>query len=298
MAFAGVDFSDSDDQSEPVPLNWAKTFWRSNWKLYSCAVRPSDEGTETPDVEEARRGTMQQARTSWRERLDQLAEEFLTVARAANPDLYAPDKHEALTGIAYRVLRDLLVLIGYPALWAMEHGASYIRNLVEARIVFKWLVLKNDPELYSRFKSYGRGRLKLLELHLEEYRDGLGDPPSDLDAQIEYLQALVNQDIWKEFQEISIEGNFAGVDTRKMAEQVGILTEYRLIFAPASANVHGEWAALDQYALTVCKDPLHRNHRIPRDDARILLGPELVETALNHVSALVDDYVDNWSHVN
>jgi hypothetical protein len=152
----GVDFSDSDHQSESVPLNWAKTFWRSNWKLYSCTVRPSDEGTGTPDTEEARRDAMQQARTSWRERLGQLADEFLTVARAANPDLYAPDKHEVLTGIAYRALRDLLVLIGYPALWTMEHGASCIRNLVEARIVFKWLVPKNDSELYARFKSYGR----------------------------------------------------------------------------------------------------------------------------------------------
>jgi hypothetical protein len=146
------------------------------------------------------------------------------------------------------MLRALFVLINDPGIWTMEHGASYIRALVEARITLKWLVQQDDAALYERFKSYGRGRLKLLKLHLEEYRDGLSGPSPDLDSHIEYLEALVNQDLWEEFQDISVEGNFAGVDTRRMAEQVGMVTEYRLVFAPASANVHGEWAALDQYA--------------------------------------------------
>jgi hypothetical protein len=236
---------------------------------------------------------MGQARAAWTARLDEISNELRTVARQADPDLYSPDRHEVLTGIACRVLRDLYVLINYPALWTMEHGASYMRSLVEARIVLKWLITKNDPTLYARFKSYGRGRLKLFKLHLEEYRDGLDYPLPELDAHIERLEALVNQDIWEEFQEIRLDGTFADVNTRKMAEQAGMLTEYRLFFAPASSNVHGEWIAVDQYALAVCKNPLHRNHRIPREELSILLNPELVESALGHASALVNDYVSS-----
>jgi hypothetical protein len=173
----------------------------------------------------------------------------------------------------------------------MEHGSSITRALLEARIVLKWLFQRDDPELFSKFKNYGRGRIKLLKLHLEEYRDSLKDPSPDLDKHIEYLDALVNQDIWEEFQDISIEGNFAGIDTRKMAEQVGLLSEYRLLFAPASASVHGEWAALDQYVLTACENPLHRHHRIPRADLHVRLGPELVDSAIAIASQLVDDYM-------
>jgi hypothetical protein len=144
--------------------------------------------------------------------------------------------------------------------------------------------------MYARFKVYGRGRLKLLKLHLEEYRETLSEPSDELNAHIDYVGALVNQDLWEEYQEISIEGNFAGVDTRKMAEQVGMLTEYRLLFAPASAAVHGEWATIDQDVLVPCPNPLHRRHRIPREDVHVLLGPDLVSTALDHVEVLVDDY--------
>lgn len=194
------------------------------------------------------------------------------------------------------MLRSLSVLIGYPALWTMEHGSSITRALLESRIVLKWLIQRNNPELYTRFKDYGRGRINLLKLHLEEYRNSLEDPSPDLDRNIEYLNALVNQDIWEEFQDISIEGSFAGIDTRKMAEQVGLLSEYRLLFAPASASVHGEWGALDQSVLTVCENPLHRHHRIPRADLHIRLGPELVDSALSIAHQLIGDYIHAFTH--
>lgn len=298
MSFASLDFQGDGDESqkEQPSVKWAQVFWRTNWKLYRCElpVEDTDADASSGDHREA----IDEAQREWQTELDELSAKFLAVARGVEPDLYAPDKHEVLTGMVYRALRDLSVMINYPALWTGEHGSSYIRGLVESRIVLKWLAQKNDAALYARFKSYGRGRLKLFKLHMEEYRDGLADPPSDIDSYIEHLDALVNQDIWEEFQEISIEGNFAGVDTRRMADQVGMLTEYRLVFAPASASVHGEWTALDKYALAVCKNPLHRMHRIARPKAPIMLGPELVESALLYGSNLVDDYVSAWPPVD
>jgi hypothetical protein len=76
-----------------------------------------------------------------------------------------------------------------------------------------------------------------------------------------------------------------------MAEATDLLTEYRLLFAPMSANVHGEWTALDQYVLAPCLNPLHRGHRIPNTDTTLFLGPELVETALEILGELVNEYV-------
>ena len=67
----------------------------------------------------------------------------------------------------------------------MEHGSPVIRALVEGRVVLKWLALKDDAELYARFRNYGRGRLKLLKLHLEDYRDSLDKVPDGLNEHIE-----------------------------------------------------------------------------------------------------------------
>jgi Family of unknown function (DUF5677) len=140
-------------------------------------------------------------------------------------------------------------MVRYPGFWTMEHGASIIRSLVEGRIIHKWLISKADESYFSKFKDYGRGHLKLQVLHMREYRDSIEAATPELDEQIAYMEALLNRDRWEEFQDISIEGNFASTDVRKMAEATDLLTEYRLLFAPMSANVHGEWTALDQYVL-------------------------------------------------
>lgn len=285
MGFSAIDHKE-DESGDPAPIQWAKQFWRQNWQLYPCVLGSEDSPDETGDNPEGVRA----ARKRWQQEVDALVERFLSASTAVDPDLYSPDRHEVLSGLVYRQLRAVRVMVEFPALWTMEHGSAAIRGVLEARIVVKWLMKQNDPDLYTRFKDYGRGRLKLLKLHLEEYRDTLENPPSDLEDQIEYMDALVNRDLMEEFQDISVEGSFAGIDTRRMAEQVGLITDYRLVFQPASANVHGEWAALDQYILTTCRNPLHRWHRIPNPDPMLRLGPDVVELALDMVEALVADF--------
>lgn len=287
-------FGDSEDQEGDRPsLAWAKRFWRENWNLYDCTreERPSTDASD-PDHHQS----IRDARDEWMEALDELNGRFLAVANGTNPDLYAPDRFEVLTGLTYRMVRAAIVLIQFPAMWTMEHGSSTLRALIETRIVLKWLVLRDDEELFLKFKAYGRGRLKLLKLHLEEYRDAMKDPPQELDDHIAYLDALVNRDLMEEFQDISLQGNFAAIDTRRMAEEVGMQTEYRFTFAPASASVHGEWAALDQYVLTVCRNPLHGWHRIPEDSEAVRLGPDLVELTLRALELLISDYEAAVTH--
>ncbi|KQV73868.1 hypothetical protein ASC61_01945 [Aeromicrobium sp. Root344] len=288
-AMTMLNLSSEPGEAEAPGLLWAKSFWRQNWKLYECEAEPIEDTTDG-DATTEHSSQIKSARDIWQQRLDDLTERFVAKANTSDPDLYIPDRHEVLTGLVYRQVRALGIMVQFPGLWTMEHGSSTLRGLLESRIVVKWLILKDDAELFGRFKDYGRGRLKLLKLHLEEYRDGMDDPPQELDGQIEYLDALVNNDLLEEFQDISIEGNFAGVDTRRMADQVGLLNEYRLVFAPASANVHGEWTAIDQYVLTQCRNPLHRWHRKVNDDPMMRLGPAVVEMALDMLESLVDDY--------
>lgn len=277
------------DESPNNFVEWAKEFWRKNWELYDCEdVRGSkEEGEGDEDVENKISGYQKHLNES----VEAIRTEFLDVANTTNPDLYDPTRHEVLTGIVSRVIRAVDVVVKDPNMWSTEHGSGLIRGLVEARIVFAWLVLKDDAELYEKFKAYGRGHLKLLKLHLEEYADKQETPNPEL---VEYIKALndeVNWDISEEFQDISLNANFAGnTNSRKMADEVGLGDEYRFMFAPASSTFHGEWQAIDQFALDACANPMHRGHRRARGDTRVTMGPQLMELAIYQLKDIIVRY--------
>lgn len=222
--------------------------------------------------------------------VDEVTTQFEQAQRGADPDLYDPDRNEVITGITARHVRAVDAMVRYPALWTDEQGTFVMRNLVEGRIVLRWLLHKGEPALFTKFKDYGRGHLKLQVLHLREYRDKLGKDGESLDDYLAYLEGLLNRDTWEEMQDISLDGNFAGVDTRRMALAVGMEDEYRLLFAPMSSDVHGEWASLDRRVMVPCENVLHRRHRIPNPDARPVIRTDLVGAALDHLQRLVDDY--------
>ena len=63
---------------------------------------------------------------------------------------------------------------------------------------------------------------------------------------------------------INIElGHWTNKDTRKLASDAGMERFYRLVFSPASSDVHGTWLSLKQSSLDLCAEPLHRYHRLP-----------------------------------
>jgi Family of unknown function (DUF5677) len=175
-------------------------------------------------------------------------------------------------------------------LWTPDFGSWLLRSSVEAKIVMTWLE-HTGGDVYASFKDYGRGKLKLLKLHIEDFVDEQGDETdSAVKHYLEALTAEVNQDIWEEWQEISIDKTFSGVNARAMAVTVGLKIDYDLAFAPASGSAHGDWVALDREALTRCMNPLHRWHRINRTSMRRVITPELLDQTLNFVDDIVDVY--------
>ncbi|VXC35201.1 conserved hypothetical protein [Arthrobacter sp. 8AJ] len=267
-------------------IDWARSFWRQNWCKFDC-VR--EETTKRLQQGGEGEGVVLAAHKHWVDQLNELYADAISISQDADPDLYDPDKHEVLTGLVFRQIEFVRAMIDSPALWHIDSAAGTTRGLIETRIVFKWMI-RQDRDIFSRFKDYGRGKLKLYKLHAEELRDSLDEPSEALNAQIDRLQELVNGDVWEEFQHISIAGNFASVDTRRMADQVGLLEDYRLIFSPASAAVHGEWGPISQHTLTRCLNPLHRGHRIPQAPGGREMDAFNVNFALKLLTNLVDDY--------
>lgn len=294
--FAAIAGTPTDPAESDRSLRWARDFWRANWSLYSCETTADTESGDiaTPaagsEHAEDSREEMDAFRSDLQTAVDEISAQFGRAHTQADPDLYEPDRNEVLTGITARHLRAVDAMVRYPALWTDEQGTFVMRNLLEGRIVLRWLIHKDDPTLFRRFKDYGRGHLKLQVLHLREYRDKFGKDGEPLDDYLQYLEQLLNRDRWEEMQDISLDGNFAGVDTRRMALAVGMEDEYRLLFAPMSSDVHGEWASLDRHVMVACENVLHRSHRIPNPDRRPIIRTDLVAAALDHLQQLVDDY--------
>lgn len=282
---------DLDGDAE-LRREWCRRFWRTNWSLYAC-ISPEPAAQHrgaAPDREQ-----VTAVLRNFSAAADDLRERFEKVALRVDPDLYEPDRYEVLTGIAARVIRLVEGATGAPLLWTDEYGASLMRSVIEAKILIRWLGYKADPTLYTRFKDYGRGRLKLLKLHTEEYVDSLDDVPDHLAAYHEHLNTEVNADVWEEYQEISIDKTFSGVTARQMAIDVGLKSDYDFVFAPASGTTHGDWTALDRYALVRCRNPLHMWHRMPNFDADIVVDPSVMGTVLGMADEVIDEYIDAFA---
>lgn len=276
--------SRDDGGGDDLSAIWAQEFWRSNWRLYPChTARPewldgdNDLSQLIPEFESRAHGM-------W--------EQFDRVAVQTDPDLFDPDRYEVLTGIVARALRIATSAVHSPPDWTQEHSAPRLRSLYEALILVSWLDYRNDPDLYTRFKEFGRGRLKLQKLHFEEFVDSLEAVPPEIAHQLDVLESLVNQDLDEEFQNIDLRGNFAGIDMRKMADEVGLGLEYRLGFAPSSSDAHGEWTHLDRYALTRCTNPTHRWHRVARQELVHSVDPSVVDALLVIGQRVLDVYCD------
>lgn len=287
--FSGARAHNEEGTRAEAVYGWAKSFWQSNWRLYACEAPTYDHSAvhEEEDVDDLIE-LVNQAGSAAQE----LHDRFIQIASVTDPDLFNPDRYEVLTGLVGRILRHLPVLASHPASWTMEHGAAALRASVETRIVLKWLIAREDPEMYRRFKEFGRGRLKLLKLHAEDYVDSLAEPPDGLVAYVAYLDDRVNQDLMEEFQSIDLSGSFSGFDMRRMAAEVGMEREYRLLFAPASSSVHSDWSSIDEYAFQICRNPLHRGHRVVVRDPDVTVGPSLIETILVVARDLLDDYTE------
>ena len=68
--------------------------------------------------------------------------------------------------------------------------------------------------------------------------------------------------MWPEMVEIEL-GSWSGKDARKLAHAAGLEDLYRLVFTPASGDLHGSWVSLKSSNLVRCAEPLHRWHRLP-----------------------------------
>jgi hypothetical protein len=273
---------------------WAAQFWRHNRQLSKCERRTplllTDE--DEPD-EELPDGDppllVSTLRDGFLAAIGELEQKLQELQEQAEMNLYEPVTDEVRMGLASRQLRLLRRLVENPTAWTHERSPHLIRPMIDTRIVAAWLVFKNDPALYERYKDYGQGKLKLLKLNFEEHIEQQGGFTETSQEYLDYLEMRVNIERDEEFQGISLKPNFGDRSIRQMAEDVGLKDLYDLNYSPLSGESHGDWGSLVTHDLERCSNPLHRYHRLGRFAGG---EEELRLDYLYHAVNLMDDTVE------
>lgn len=299
LAFKAVDVQADASIGEQREA-WAARFWNANRELSACMpekevqARPEADnekpagddavGGGTSDqgdsAEGATGGADEEAQEPGGTSIGELVETYMSrlgsIAGAfweafydqdLTLNLYRPARSEVLAGMAARAIRSVAAAIRAPHMWTGEHGAYVMRLLFETRVVMLWLLAQDDDAVFEKYQDYGRGKRKLHKRHLESLAEELGEStPDELIGVLEMLETRTGGEWAEEFQEVSVEGTFSAKSLRAMAEEVGELDRYNHLFQNLSGVTHGEWWALEEYALQRCVNPLHRFHFVPAFD--------------------------------
>lgn len=267
--------------------DWAPYFWRHNYQISVCEPvgQPPTEGQ--PLSKELSETIIAQI-TDAIGRLRSVIDEAATQAPL---DIYEINKDEVLFGLLSRQFRLFTAVALDVRLWAPDLARMLLRPMADALITLKWLISRNDPALFDKFKTFSAGKRKLLKLHIEEFADGARLDLAELES---YLSDSVNEEIWEELLPIDLGANFADVNMRKMALEVGLDHLYKLVFSPSSAEVHGEWMSLKEFNLQRCGNPLHRFHRLPRLSPLPVLDPDAVVQAAHILAGTLDAWSESY----
>jgi hypothetical protein len=167
-------------------------------------------------------------------------------------------KHDAVFGISMYCLEILEELI------KDQNNTSILsriglRTIAECYITLAYLCHQNDGELWKTYRSYGSGQAKLSFLKLDE----MESKPKYIDT--DTLKALAGEDQWEEFVEINL-GHWENTNLRKMSETASVKEEYNSYYDWTSGFAHGQWAAVRNTVFDTCGNPMHRLHRIPKQE--------------------------------
>ncbi|MGY0618217.1 DUF5677 domain-containing protein [Lysobacter sp. A378] len=147
-------------------------------------------------------------------------------------------------------------------------GRLVLRTLVEICITLRYLRRKGRDELWQSYRVYGAGQAKLAFLKAQELQ---GDLPPFLDENA--LYEIANEDTWQEYLDIDV-GHWATTNLRRLAMESESKDLYDKYYDWTSTVTHGHWGAVRDTNLVTCHNPLHRLHRIPRQEHRQLASVE------------------------
>lgn len=228
---------------EPKDKTWPKAFWHEAWENTSCLVLQHDQPKSQPDnstiCSEISR-TTQRVEEQWQK-------------THSTTDIDA--RHDAVFGMVLYSLRVLEEMVS-SGIGPGILGRLGLRTILEVYLSLRYLLLKDDPHLWKKWRAYGAGQAKLNALRFD----------TDVDLpkfiSIEWLEQIAGEDLWEEFLTIEL-GSWSGLDLRKMSDQSGTKNIYDAHYSWSSGYVHGTWGPIREACFATCGNPLHRLNRYP-----------------------------------
>lgn len=241
-------------QSEKSLGYWPTKFWEESLNNTPCYPLPSTQSQYqlNPGTSLTRVNEVYQA-------LKHHMSETITTT-AIDP------KHDTTFGIALyslSILNELLRIGNSTSIL----GRAGLRIILECFITLNYLVVKNNESLWQMYRVYGAGQAKLAFIKLDE----LNQDPSYVDRNT--LQQLANEDMWQEYLNINL-GHWNKMDLRKLSVDSNVKDIYDKFYPWTSCFSHGHWGSVRDTIFETCGNPLHRLHRIPRENPRML--PDII----------------------
>lgn len=266
--------------------DWAKYFWRHNFKISACDAPPSKKA-DIQDSTEGSKGSEndyfdanRKYRIAQSEKIDSAVSQIIV-------DIYDPLRQQVLFGIIARQFRLLFAVLENLSNWADDVGSHLVRGMFENLLNMSYL--ESNPTLYERYVEYGVGQLKLYKLHLQDMEESLESDDIGLTDYIDQLEMAINDEIWEENLPINL-SSWSGKAVREMAMEVGLEEQYRMIYQPYSIDVHGTWMSLVRWNLKRCWNPLHGFHYLPDFD-----HPEISFTVVDVAIDIFEQTVIRWT---
>ena len=205
-----------------------------------------------------------------KDKLEEIISNFVKKARNELEERWKSWKLDLSKNEIYEVVGALMArqvtlstqLARSPYIWNGHIAPIVLRAMADVYITVAWII--EDPlERSKKFINYGLGQMKLEIEHRKKQLEEDGRDPQK-DPVIESFEKLLNSQRWTFLTEINI-GQWAELNTRKMAEEAKCIDFYRYTYTPFSAAVHSMWHHILRYNLKSCKNPLHRCHHVPID---------------------------------
>lgn len=150
-----------------------------------------------------------------------------------------------------------------PPAWNANSAPLFLRAMADVYITVAWIL--GEPEARAqKFVEAGLGEIKLEIAHRKQELEKLTDPEQVSQQQkfIEHLEHWLQSQRIESLVEVNL-GSWAGISTRKMAEEAGCLDFYNYVYQPFSVNVHSTWPHISRANSVYCTNPSHRFHRLP-----------------------------------
>jgi hypothetical protein len=132
--------------------------------------------------------------------------------------------------------------------------------MADVYIILAW-IFASPQDRALKFIEDGLGSIKLELAHREaEYHKGAREDDQLREA-IDYWKRWLDSQRIADLVEVNL-GNWAGITTRKMAEEAGCLDFYNYVYQPFSSAAHSSWPHVSDKNLVYCTNPAHRFHRL------------------------------------